>query len=314
MTALLDPAVLAKIKPLGLRAQRIAEGLWSGLHSSRLKGASLEFSEHKQYNPGDELRHLDWKVLAKSDRLFVKQFENETNIQAVFVVDTSGSMGYCSGGTPAGGTADSAASLPPGSAAVSKLSYSVSLAAALAWLLKEQQDAVGLAAGAGGLAGYLPPRRGPKQLAQLFERLESLRAGGGSSLAALCRPVLESQSRKTLVAVFTDFLGETEEDWALLRQLRSRGNEVVLFHVLDPFEITFPFNQWSDFEGLEGEAPVQVDPEAQRESYLRRFRAFLEGVERRCVENEIHYVRTTTDEPLDGPLTRYLVSRRNRRT
>ncbi len=312
MSHLLDPAVLAKLEPVSLRAQRIAEGLWGGIHPSRLKGASVEFSEHKQYSPGDELRHLDWKVYAKSDRLFIKQFEDETNIQAYAVMDASGSMGYCSremapaasvGAVPERGT------IAPGP--VSKLAYASLLAAGLCYLLEGQQDAVGIVAGGGAPDIFQPPRRGRKQLAQVLQAIESLRPSGPSNLAALCGPILESHERKSLVAIFTDLLGATEDDWTALRQLRARGNEIVLFHVLDPFEVHFPFQGWSDFDGLEGEAPVQADPVAQRPQYLSRFRAFLEDCRGRCVSREIAYERALTDEPVDRPLLSYLLSRRS---
>jgi len=313
MSNLLDPAVLAKLEPVSLRAQRIAEGLWGGIHPSRLKGASLEFSEHKQYSQGDELRHLDWKVFAKSDRLFIKQFEDETNIQAFSVIDASGSMGYCSRemapDASVGAVPETGGGVPPGP--VSKLFYASLLAAGLSYLLEGQQDAVGIVGGGDSPRVFQPPRRGRKQLALVLQALESLRASGPSNLAALCRPILESHERKSLVAIFTDLLGATEGDWTALRQLRARGNEVVLFHILDPFEVYFPFQGWSDFDGLEGEAPVQADPVVQRADYLSRFGAFLEDCRGRCVSREIAYERALTGEPVDRPLLSYLLSRRS---
>lgn len=319
MSELLEPAALAKLRSAGLRAQRIAEGLWAGIHPSRLKGASIEFSEHKQYAPGDELRHLDWKVLAKSDRLFVKQFEDETNIQAYWLIDSSGSMGYASGEETAEvdlAHAVNGAALPLARvdrAPATKLHYATMMAAGLSHLLITQQDAVGLSAGNSEGATTLPPRRGPRYLLQLLETLEDLRASGAGSIAKLVRPVLESQRRRSLVVLFSDLFDAREEDWTALRQLRARGNEVAVFQILDPFEVSFPFQGWSDFEGLEGEEPVQVDPQAQREDYLRRFSAFLNECRERCSRAEIAYIRSLTTESLDTPLLAFLLSRRTTR-
>ena len=315
MSELLDPATLAKLRPLGLRAQHIAQGVWAGMHRSPSKGASIEFAEHKQYSQGDELRHLDWKIFGKSDRLFVKQFEAETNIAALFVLDTSGSMGYCSGEmSPAINLAE--VDIGPdkraeklGIGAVSKLAYATMMSAALAHLLQGQQDAVGVACGAEKLEKFVPPRPGPKQLAALFHELEAVKAQGRSHLKELLRPVLEAHRRRMLIALFTDGFDMDEDDWSALRQLRSRGHELSFFHLLDPFELSFPFQSWSDFHGLEGEQPVQVDPAAQRESYLRRIDAFVEDVREKCIRGEMNYLRVVTSEPVDRPLLTYLLSR-----
>lgn len=316
MTQLLDPATLAKLRPLGLRAQRIARGVWAGIHPSPSKGASIEFAEHKQYSQGDELRHLDWKIFGKSDKLFVKQFEAETNIAALFVLDTSGSMGYCGSEMSPDvnpgdvDTGDNRRGHELGVGSVSKLAYAAMMSAGLAHVLQGQQDAVGLACGADQLDLFVPPRPGPKQLAQLFHELEAIEPRGESHLREILRPVLEAHRRRTLILLFTDGFDLTEEDWSALRQLRSRGHELAFFHMLDPYELSFPFQSWSDFQGLEGESPVQVDPMAQRESYLRRIDAFIEDVRERCIGSEINYLRVVTSEPLDRPLLAFLMSRR----
>jgi len=289
----LDAATLAKLAGVKLRARAVMEGVLSGLHKSPHQGQSVEFSEHKEYAPGDELRHLDWKAFGKFDRYYVKRYEHETNLKATLVVDASGSMGYRSG-------------------PLSKLEVATTLAGTLAYLLVRQQDAVGLSVVTRGHAADVPPRAAAGNLKALLDSLDTLQPGGGTDLFAAAEHLAERVRRGQLVVVFSDLFDDRDEALSRILALRVRRNDLAIFQVLDPAELDFPFDDPTLFLSLEDERRIEVNAREIRESYLEEFRAFLEGTRAACTEADVDYTLVRTDEPLDAVLLRFL-GRRQRR-
>ena len=290
----LDAQTLAKLAGLKLRARAVMEGVLSGLHKSPHQGQSVEFAEHKEYAPGDELRHLDWKAYGKFDKYYVKRYEHETNLRGYMVVDGSGSMGYQTG-------------------ALSKLEVATTLAAALSYLLVRQQDAAGLAIVAGKKFEELPPRAAAGHLMTLMEMLESVRPQGTTDLFAAADRLAERVPRHSLVCVFSDLLDDRPEALRRILQLRARKNDVVVFHVLDPAELTFPFDDPTLFLSMEDDQRVEVNAREIRESYLEEFGAFLKSVRQKCTDADVEYELVRTDERLDAVLLRFLARRQGGR-
>ncbi|MEE9584251.1 MAG: DUF58 domain-containing protein, partial [Candidatus Brocadiales bacterium] len=244
-----DPAILSKISNLSLRARTVVEGTFSGIHKRPNKGSSIEFLEHKEYSPGDEVKHIDWKVLGRSDKYHLKQFEDETNLKAYILLDTSGSMGY-------------------GSGAMTKLEYSTTLAACLAYLLLMQSDATGLVIFGEDIINYVPPRTKSSHLQVLLQALDGLKAQGRSNIAGVLNELAEKASRRSLVILISDLFEDANELIKKLRQLRKRRNEVILFQVLDSHELDFPFDELTLFESMEDSGQVLAEPRAIKDSYL----------------------------------------------
>ena len=293
MAAVLDAGTLARLQGVKLRARAVVEGVLSGLHKSPHQGQSVEFAEHKEYAPGDELRHLDWKAYGKFDKYYVKRYEHETNLRALLLLDASASMGYRSG-------------------ALSKLEVGATLVAALSYLLVRQQDAAGLTVLTGGRFADVPPRASAGHLHTLLDALERVEAAGTTDLTRAADHLAEVLQRRSLVVVVSDFLDEREGALARLLALRSRRHDVAVFHVVDPAELTFPFDDPTLFLDMEGDGKVEVNPREIRESYLEEFGAFLAGVKGACQEADVDYHRVRTDEPLDGALLRFLAGRGRR--
>lgn len=289
--ALLDPRALARLKGLHLRSRRVVDGLLQGIHRSPHHGSSIEFAEHKEYSPGDEIRHIDWKAYGRLDRYYVKKFEHETNLRVFSVLDTSASMGYGAEGT------------------LTKLEYASVLVASLAFLLLRQQDAVGLVTVADDVELAVPARGRMGHLNHLASLLEGVRPGGGTALEAGLARVVDSTRKRGLVLVFTDFFTPLERPFELLRQMVSRGHQVTLFHVFDGDEIDFPFDEMTLFEGLETRKRLLVEPKLLRDAYLERLAAFREEVRRRCLETPIDRVLVDTREPPAALLLRWLSRR-----
>lgn len=288
---LLDPSLLARLGTTQLRARTVVEGLLSGLHRSPHQGQSVEFAEHKEYAPGDELRHIDWKAYGKVDRYYVKQFEHETNLRAFLLVDASGSMEY------------------RGGEGLSKLEYAATMAAALSYLLVRQQDAVGLVIARGKEQGYLPPRAAMGHFSALMSRLEGLRGEGPTDLAAAADWVAERARRRAAIFVFSDLLDFQPGAIARLADLRRMKNEVTVFHLLDPDELDFPFEDATRFEGMEGEEALELDPRSIRDSYLQEIQALCDRARQSCRDADVEYELVRTDAPLDRALLRYLAKR-----
>ncbi|MSP17760.1 MAG: DUF58 domain-containing protein [Myxococcales bacterium] len=281
-----------------LRARTIVEGAFAGRHRSAFHGSSVEFAEHKEYSPGDEPRHIDWRAVGRTDRHLVKRFEDETELTAYLCLDRSGSMSY-------------------GGGAVTKLEYAATLLAALAWLLGRQRDRVGLmVSGGGGPDAWIPPRGRAGHVGELLGELEQAVAGGArgaTTLAPALERVGELARRRSLVIVATDLLEAEPGPLACLRQLRARGHDVTLLHVLDRDELELPFEEMCEFRSLEDERRMLVDPRAIRATYLERLRQFLDAARRGCEEGDVEYRLVPTDAPLDIALADALGDRARRR-
>ena len=292
--SLLDPASVARLGDLKLRARTIVEGALAGLHRSPHHGASVEFAEHKEYSPGDEIRHIDWKAYGKFDKYYVKRYEEETELRGYLVVDCSASMGYA--GTASDGK-------------ISKLTYATWLAASLSYLLLRQQDQAGLIAFSDEPRAYIPPRGRSGHLVDLASTLESLRASGKTDLARCVSYVSDVARRRALILVFTDLLETGYEAVRLLRGLRARRHDVALFHVLDGDELRLPFEEPTVFEGMEDARELLADPRTVRRDYLAAIQEFLDGVRRGCAEGDVSYHLVDTSRPPSEVLLGFLRDR-----
>jgi uncharacterized protein (DUF58 family) len=285
-----DPLTLSKLSTLLLRARYVVEGLIAGLHTSPYKGFSVEFSEHRQYAPGDEIRHIDWKAYAKFDRYYIKEYEEETNLRCYLLVDASASMNYRSNG-------------------VSKFDYACYLAAALAYIMLNQQDLVGLVTFADGIRRQLPPRSSPGHLRAVIDGLEQTGPSGDTDLGRTLHHIASQLKRRGLVILLSDLLDEPTEVMQGLRHLRYQKHEVLVFHLLDHDEITFPFTQLTQFEDLEDETRVIADPRAIAADYQEQIQQFIKDYERLCRRQSIDYTLFNTRTPLDKGLLKYLAWR-----
>ncbi len=289
----LDPAVIARIGSMELRARTIVEGFLSGLHRSPYKGFSVEFAEYRQYMQGDDLSTLDWKVYARSDRYYVKRYEEETNLDCHLLLDVSGSMGY-------------------GSAGVTKLDYGCSLAASLAYLMNRQRDAVGLIAFDERIVTRLPASARPGHLHALLATLERLAPGACSDVSKPLHQLAEVLVKRSMAVLVSDLLDDPEQVLKGLKHLRFRGTDVIVFHVLDTAELTFPFSRTSRFVDTETGDEVLAAPAAVREDYLKAIGAAVAGYERELRVAGIDYVLADTARPLDFALLSYLSTRAKR--
>ena len=292
---LLDPAVLARLATLKLRVRAITEGVLSGLHRSPHHGQSVEFAEHKEYAPGDEIRHIDWKAYGKFDRYYVKKYEQETNLRAYLVVDASGSMGYR--GAPE---------------RMSKLEYASALAASLAYLLVRQQDAAGLVLVQGQVHAAIPPRAAAGHLTALVNALEGARAEGPTQLGAAVDWVTEHAPRRSSVLVFSDLFDDDQRVVKRIAQLGRRKHEVTLFHVLDPAELTFPFDDPTLFLSMEDGRQVEAHGRDVRKGYLDLMARWLAEVKRTAAEGDVDYGLCRTDGALEDVLLPFLARRERR--
>ncbi|QDT68901.1 hypothetical protein MalM25_18270 [Planctomycetes bacterium MalM25] len=310
---LLDPAVLARLKGLRLRAERIVEGFVSGLHRSPYQGFSNEFAEHREYVPGDDLRYVDWRAFGKSDRIYLKRYEEETNLIGYLVLDISESMLYRSEGQASpkrqrrDRVQESAVSAP-----MSKLEYAQTAAAALAYLILKQQDAVGLATFDDRVRTFLKPSGSPSQLTPV---VNAIGAGGErekTSAGPIFHELAERLTRRGVVIVLSDLFDDPESLLAGLRHFRHRRHDVIVMHVLDPAELEFPFQQPTLFKGLESLGELLVDPMRLRKAYKEEFHRFQTEVAAGCRAQGADYVLLQTDRPLDAALTAYLHRRQAR--
>lgn len=291
----LEPETLAKLAGLELRARSIVEGYVSGVHKSPFHGFSIEFAEHREYSPGDDLRFVDWKVFGKTDKFYLKQYEEETNLVCHLVLDTSESMRYKS--------AD---------AALSKLEYAQCVAASLAYLILQQQDSVGLVTFDSEIRALVRASSNPSHMQQLVHVMEHAEAQRKTRTGPIFHDLAERLKRRGLVVVLSDMFDDVPSMLAGLKHLRHRRHEVVVFHVLDPAELDFPFRQTTLFRGLEQLPDVLTDPRALRQAYLEEFGKFTQAVNRGCRAQHIDYVQLRTDQSLEIALSSYLASRMNR--
>ncbi len=294
---ILQPDLVEQLSNLQLHANLVVEGLLAGLHSSPLHGSSIEFSEHKEYSPGEDLRHLDWKVYGRADRYVVKKYEDETNLKAIFLLDGSASMGYRAfkGERP------------------SKLELGRVLAAALALVMLRQQDSPGLVTCQDGrIARDVPPRASKTHWQEFLQSLVLLQPEGGSDLLAPLDTLLERQRGRIMLFLISDLLDVPQALFAKLKQFRARKHDVTLFHVLDPDERDFPFDRMMQFEDMETEGMVIADPDGIREEYLRAVEEWLTNVRLQAMDGGMDYQSVLTDEDPASVLMAYL-KRRERR-
>jgi uncharacterized protein (DUF58 family) len=291
----LDPRTIARLGALPIRARVIVEGALSGLHRARLHGASVEFAEHKEYSPGDEIRHIDWKAYGKLDRYYVKQFEQESQLTVYLVLDASGSMEFAGGG-------------------LRKLEYGATALAALAYLVIKQQDRVGLRVfGDRAVDVLVPPRGKASHLHDLLAVLDQVMQGGGrgdeSPADALERIGELARKRRSLIVLASDLFDADDRALGVLRQLRAQKHDVVVLHLLDPHERSLPYEGLTVFESLESEHRLLVNPNAIRREYLARMEAFLARVATSCSEGGIDYRLVSTDRPIERTLLDLVTSR-----
>ncbi|MDT8427142.1 MAG: DUF58 domain-containing protein [Pseudomonadales bacterium] len=289
-TNFIDPAVLNGLDNLELKARVVVEGFIAGLHKSPHRGFSVEFNDYRHYYRGDDMRHVDWKLYARSDKLYVKQYEDETNVRCYIVLDASASMSYAS-------------------ATVSKLEYARILASALAYFIMRQRDAVGLITFDEKVRDYIPALCRQPHLIRILRVLSGLEA---SRRTDTNRPLLDlaaNLNKKSLVVLISDLLEDEESTIKTLQQLRAMGNEVILFHVLDDAELLFPFTESSEFIDVETNESWITSPAAIRKNYLENLQRYLDNCKQKCQRNGVDYCLLNTSQPLDVALNSYIARR-----
>jgi len=283
----LSPEALARISRLEVQARHVVEGFLSGLHRSPFFGQSIEFVQHREYVPGDDIRRIDWKVWSKTDRYYLKLYEEETNLRTTILVDASESMQYGSGKT-------------------TKYDYACSIAAALTYLLLRQQDAVSLSVFDEEVRVRVPSRSSQNHLGTILSALEIDKPRKKTDMLGTLRRIADEKSQKGMVVIISDFFVDRDELFKGLKLLRQRGHDVLLFHVLDDEELDFTFAGTTKFEGLESTGDVTCDPKSLREGYLQALQTFLDDLRRRCAQNVIDYQTIRTSTPLDASLRHYM--------
>ena len=287
-TQFLDPAVLGRIGNLELLARTVVDGFLTGLHRSPYLGFSMDFAEHRPYNPGDDIRRIDWRLYARTDRHYIKLFEADTNANFSVLLDLSASMSY-------------------GSHSLAKLDYARYLAACLVYFSNKQRDRVGLVTFDHEVVDYVPCSM--KHLDTILHTLDRAEAGRPGRLEAPLLKITEMLGRKGILVVISDFYEEPDDVLRAVAPLRARGHDVIVFHVMDPYELEFPFEEASGFEDLETGEQIPVIPGKLRDDYLAMVQAHLAALEKHFTDNRIDYALLDTSKPLDEALFRYLLSR-----
>lgn len=291
---LLKPEVVAKLRSIDLKARLVVEGFLAGLHRSPYKGFSVEFTEHRPYMPGDELKRIDWRVYGKTDRFFVREYEEETNLKAYLILDASNSMSYKT-------------------TTVSKLEYATYLAASLSYLLLRQKDSAGLAVFSDHIQTYVPPRSVPSHLSILLRTLEKLRPGGDTNLAATFHELAERIKRRGLIVILSDLWDDQPAVLTALRHFRHRKHEVLVFHIVDPNEARFEYRSPVVLKDLETGQTLTLDPRVVGTEYRSAFASHFARFQKGCREGLIDCHRITTDTPFDRALLSYLERRQRTR-
>lgn len=286
----LDPTVLAGLSNLELRARVVVEGFLSGLHKSPNRGFSVEFNDYRHYQRGDDMRHVDWKLYARSDKLYIKQYEDETNVRCMILLDTSGSMDYTSGG-------------------VSKLNYGVTLASALAYFIMRQRDAVGLITFDEEIREYIPARCRQPHLMRILRTLAQVESGNKTNAVKPLSDLAASLTKKSMVILITDMLDDEERVINTLQNLRGMGNDIITFQIMDDAELNFPFNEASEFIDMENNETYITSPAAIRKAYLENLNEFLSFCRKKCQSSGVDYSLLNTAEPLDEALSSYMSKR-----
>ncbi len=311
-----DPVFISKLQNLELKAKFVVEGFISGLHKSPFHGLSVEFAEHRQYMPGDDLKYLDWKVLGRTDRYFIKQFEEETNLKSYLVLDTSRSMLFNSGestfseGFTNKFAAKSKTFRKSKTRYISKLEYATYLAASLSLLMFFQKDASGLVTYDEKINTYISPRSTSQNLKLILNNLSLLTASGKTNTALCLNTVAEKIKRRGLVIVFSDLLDDPALVINSLRHFRYKKNEVIVFHILDPLELSFTINSPTIFKDMETEKELLTQPVSMQQAYKEAVSEFLFKYKKACLTNNIDYVLLSTSTSFDTALLEYLNKRK----
>lgn len=286
----LDPAVVSKLASIELKARMVVEGFIVGLHRSPYHGFSVEFAEHRQYMPGDDFKHIDWKVYGKSDRFYIKQFEEETNLKAYILLDASNSMGYKSNG-------------------ISKLEYGSYLAASLSYLMLRQQDAPGLLVFDEKVRSYIPPRGARSHITPILRQLSDTAPSSQTDASVAFHELADRIKRRGLVVVISDLLDDPEKLLLGLKHFRHRQHEVIVFQILDPLERSFAYKGEARFIDMETRQELLTDPWQIRKDYMGKLEDFLEGIAKSCRDSQIDYHLLDTSVPFDKALFGYLAKR-----
>ena len=286
----LDPDVLAGLSNLELRARVVVEGFLSGLHRSPHRGFSVEFNDYRHYQRGDDMRHVDWKLYARSDKFYIKQYEDETNVRCVILLDTSASMDYSSGG-------------------MSKLDYGVTLASALAYFIMRQRDAVGLITFDDKVREYIPAKCRQPHLMHILRTLSQVKSGLKTDAVKPLTDLAASLNKKSIVVLISDMLDNEEQVIKTLQTLRGMGNDVINFQIMDDAELKFPFNEASEFIDMENNESYITSPAAIREAYLKNLNEFLSFCKKKCQSSGVDYCLLNTGEPMDEALSAYMSKR-----
>lgn len=287
----LNPETVSKLSSLNLIARLVVEGFITGLHKSPYHGFSVEFAEHRQYMPGDNIKHLDWKVYAKTDRFYVKEFEEETNLKAYLLLDASASMGYTSH-------------------AITKLQYATYLSAALAYLMIKQQDAVGLLTFDETIRTYMPARSVGYYLPLLLKELQNTKSAKKTNISKTLHQLAERIRRRGLVIVLSDLFDDPQKIISGLKHFRHNKHEVIVFHILDPFEQSFDFDKNSQFIDLETEEKITTQPWHIRTAYRGLVQSYINRLKGQCREHNIDYVLLNTRQSFERALLQYLIKRK----
>ena len=291
----LDPGSVAQLERLQVVARKIVEGFLRGLHRSAARGSSIEYAEHRPYVPGDDLKHLDWRSYARTDRFYLKQFEDETTLRATLVLDASASMGFSSEG-------------------ITKLRYASCLAAAMAYLLLGQRDAIGLALAGEALRHHIPPRASAENLAGIYSAMEKARPEGRTDLAKVLTQLSERVEPKSLVILISDLLDDERNILSGISQLRHRGGEVIVLQVLDPAERELPFSSWMVLRDIEDPSTeVRLDARQMAELYRENFSGHQDAIRKGCSAAEVDYLCLETSTPFANSLGRFLHLRSRQR-
>ena len=288
---ILTPDIISRLNNLSLKARFVVEGFIVGLHKSPYHGFSVEFSEHRAYGAGDEIRHVDWKLWGKTDRFFIKQFEEETNLKSYLLVDQSLSMTYKSKNT-------------------TKLEYAQILAASLGYLMLKQQDAVGLTLFDDHIRVNIPARSKRSHLNIILSQMQNIIAGPETTIAPVLHKTAEAIKKRGLIILISDLFDDPDKVLSGLQHFRYKGHEVIVFHVLDPQELTLDFTQRTRFRDMESGEEIVTDPWHIQSDYQKSMEQFCDYIKSNCRQKNIDYVQLSTDLPLDMALSEYLIKRK----
>ena len=288
----LSPEIISNISSLSLKARLLVEGLIVGMHKSPYHGFSVEFSEHRSYNPGDEIRNIDWKIWGKTDKYFVKEYEEETNLLCHIILDQSNSMTYSSGG-------------------ISKLEYAKILSASLSYLMLKQQDAVGLTLFDSKIQASIPPKSKSTHINSLFKIMDNTLPGPDTKIGDILHISAESIKKRGLVIIISDFFDDLESIISGIKHYRYKGHEVILFHIMDDQELKLNFNERTQFIDLETEETITTDPWHIKKDYQIAIKNFCNTLKTNCRENKVDYTLLNTNMPIETALFDYLLKRKN---